>query len=305
MKALPAMPYGAVVKLERRASHEGMVSVRGNYSVPDTTSRRSFDVLVLAEEIRIFEDGAVVAIHAPLEGRGEKRLDPLSQARRLMPTRPARGTPDRDARRRSRRSSLARLLRRRRPPSWRSRRRPMSAPSVIERVKTPPVALKMPRALEILDVNPRSRRIRESRKGRPCNELGSQPTVYRRPARTFVLPAPRVQDGLTISPSPFRKQADSKARTDHVPDNGQVERMNRTIKDATVRRYHYDSNGQLVRHLDDFVAAYNFARRLKILNGLTPYEFICKRWTIEPKRFSLNPLQQMPGLNMLLRQKAA
>ena len=48
----------------------------------------------------------------------------------------------------------------------------MSAPSVIERVKTPPVALKMPRALEILDVNPRSRRIRESRKGRPCNELG-------------------------------------------------------------------------------------------------------------------------------------
>ena len=152
-------------------------------------------------------------------------------------------------------------------------------------------------------MNPRSRRIRESRKGRPCNELGSQPTVYRRPARTFVLPAPRVQDGLTISPSPFRKQADSKARTDHVPDNGQVERMNRTIKDATVKRYHYDSHDQLVRHLDDFVAAYNFARRLKTLNGLTPYEFICKRWTIEPERFSLNPLQQMPGLNMLLRRR--
>ena len=26
--------------------------------------------------IRIFEDGALVATHAPLEGRGEKRLDP-------------------------------------------------------------------------------------------------------------------------------------------------------------------------------------------------------------------------------------
>ena len=26
----------------------------------------------------------------------------------------------------------------------------------------------------------------------------------------------------------------------------------------------------------DFVAAYNFARRLKTLKGLTPYEFICK-----------------------------
>jgi hypothetical protein len=31
----------------------------------------------------------------------------------------------------------------------------------------------------------------------------------RRPARTFVLPAPRVPDGLTISPVPFRKQPDN------------------------------------------------------------------------------------------------
>jgi transposase InsO family protein len=113
-----------------------------------------------------------------------------------------------------------------------------------------------------------------------------------------VLPAPRVQDGLTISPSPFRKQADSKAPTDLIPDNGQVERMNRTIKDATVKRYPYQSHDQLVRHLADFLAAYNFARRLKTLNGLTPYEFVCKRWTTEPERFTLNPLQQTPGLNI-------
>ncbi|MCX7324846.1 MAG: IS481 family transposase, partial [Hyphomicrobiales bacterium] len=33
------------------------------------------------------------------------------------------------------------------------------------------------------------------------------------------------------------------------------------------------------------------------LKGLTPYEFICKRWTTEPQRFSVNPLQQIPGLN--------
>ncbi len=31
---------------------------------------------------------------------------------------------------------------------------------------------------------------------------------------------------------------------------------------------------------------------------LPPYEFICKRWTTEPDRFTLNPLQQMPGLNI-------
>ena len=73
--------------------------------------------------------------------------------------------------------------------------------------------------------------------------------------------------------------------------------MNRTIKDATVKRYHHESNGQLVRHLDDFVDAYNSARRLKTLKGLTPYELICKAWTSQPQRFKINPLQQMPGLH--------
>ncbi|MBB4000636.1 hypothetical protein GGR04_004516, partial [Aureimonas pseudogalii] len=47
----------------------------------------------------------------------------------------------------------------------------------------------------------------------------------------------------------------------------------------------------------DFIDAYNFARRLKTLKGLTPYEFICKKWTSEPERFKLDPIHQMPGLN--------
>ena len=79
--------------------------------------------------------------------------------------------------------------------------------------------------------------------------------------------------------------------------NGQVERMNRTIKDATVKRYHYHSQDQLRTHLADSLAAYNFARRLKTLNGLTPYEYICKIWTSKPERFILNPIHQMLGLN--------
>ncbi len=83
----------------------------------------------------------------------------------------------------------------------------------------------------------------------------------------------------------------------HPWTNGQVERMNRTIKEATVRRFHYDSHDQLQSHLADFIAAYNFGRRLKTLKGLSPVEFICKQWTIEPQRFRLNPLHQMPGLN--------
>ena len=83
----------------------------------------------------------------------------------------------------------------------------------------------------------------------------------------------------------------------HPWTNGQVERMNRTIKEATVKRFHYDSHRQLETHLADFINAYNFGRRLKTLKGLTPYEHICKIWTAEPQRFRLNPIQQMPGLN--------
>jgi len=86
-------------------------------------------------------------------------------------------------------------------------------------------------------------------------------------------------------------------RPRHPWTNGQVERMNRTLKEATVRRYHYETHDLLRHHLADFVTAYNFGRRLKTLKGLTPYEFICKRWLKEPKRFTLNPLHQMPGLN--------
>lgn len=35
----------------------------------------------------------------------------------------------------------------------------------------------------------------------------------------------------------------------HPWANGQVERMNKTIKDATVSRYHYNSYQQLKAHL--------------------------------------------------------
>ncbi|MDI1252154.1 IS3 family transposase, partial [Thermomonas sp.] len=66
---------------------------------------------------------------------------------------------------------------------------------------------------------------------------------------------------------------------------------------ATVKRYYYENHDQLRSHLADFVTAYNFARRLKTLKGLTPYEYICVRWTKEPQRFSVNPIHQSLGSN--------
>ncbi len=83
----------------------------------------------------------------------------------------------------------------------------------------------------------------------------------------------------------------------HPWTNGQVERMNRTIKEATVKRYHHDTHSQLETHITDFIAAYNHARRLKTLNGLTPFEYIGKIWTNDPDRFILNTNHHTPGLN--------
>ena len=87
------------------------------------------------------------------------------------------------------------------------------------------------------------------------------------------------------------------AKIRHPWTNGQVERMNRTIKEATVKRYHYDSHAQLTSHLHNFINAYNYGRRLKTLRTLTPYEYICTICQTEPETFTLNPHHQITGIN--------
>ena len=82
---------------------------------------------------------------------------------------------------------------------------------------------------------------------------------------------------------------------------GQVERMNRTIKEATVKKYYYQSHDELKKHLHTFLMAYNFAKRLKTLKELTVYEYICKRWTIEPERFTINPIHHTLGLKLIFQ----
>jgi hypothetical protein len=87
-------------------------------------------------------------------------------------------------------------------------------------------------------------------------------------------------------------------KPNHPWTNGQVERMNRTLKEATVRRYHCETHEALRAHLGIFLDAYNFARRLKTLRGLTPFEFISQIWTSEPHRFRLHPDHLIPGPNI-------
>lgn len=54
-----------------------MVSVGGNaYSVPDATRSRLVEVHSLADEVRIFENGELIAVHPVLERRKQRRVAP-------------------------------------------------------------------------------------------------------------------------------------------------------------------------------------------------------------------------------------
>jgi transposase len=76
LQALPSAPFDALLKLERRVSHDGLVSVGGNYySVPDRT-RRVVEVQQLPDVIRILDQGGIVAVHPVLEGRRQTRVVP-------------------------------------------------------------------------------------------------------------------------------------------------------------------------------------------------------------------------------------
>jgi hypothetical protein len=60
--------------------------------------------------------------------------------------------------------------------------------------------------------------------------------------------------------------------------------------------YHYESRDQLREHLAAFLAAYNFAKQLKTLRGLTPHGYVCKIWKDEPALFKNDPTQLTSGL---------
>ena len=75
----------------------------------------------------------------------------------------------------------------------------------------------------------------------------------------------------------------------HPWTNGQVERMNRSIKEETVKKYHYKTQEEMEKHLDTFISAYNCAKHLKSLNLKTPLEFLMQKFLKKPILFKRNP----------------
>lgn len=88
-----------------------------------------------------------------------------------------------------------------------------------------------------------------------------------------------------------------KTKIKHPWTNGQVERMNRTLKEATVNNFHYASHAELKQHLHAYLMAYNFAKRLKSLKGKTPWQFILNQWTIHQQYFIFDPNYFLLGSN--------
>lgn len=86
-------------------------------------------------------------------------------------------------------------------------------------------------------------------------------------------------------------------QVNHPWTNGQVGTHEPHLKEATVKRYHYNSHDELKLHMQAFLMAYNFAKRLKTLKGFTPYEYICKIWSEDPDKFIINPHHHTVGLN--------
>jgi hypothetical protein len=58
------------------------------------------------------------------------------------------------------------------------------------------------------------------------------------------------------------------------------------LKEAKVQRYHYQTTDELTEHPQAFLLAYNHAKPLNTLRGLTPHEFVCAQRQKNPTAFT-------------------
>ena len=83
----------------------------------------------------------------------------------------------------------------------------------------------------------------------------------------------------------------------HPWTNGQVERFNGTMKSSTTKKYFYTSMEQLQSHLDMFINAYNYAKRLRSLKYLTPHQKLLEYYKKNVMLFKRDPVKDVLGLD--------
>ena len=117
------------------------------------------------------------------------------------------------------------------------------------------------------------------------------PKYRRGPSRTWL--GPHIFDRVCID-----NAIDHKLTKPYHPwTNGQAERMNRTIKEATIKAFHYPDLAALKAHVLAFVCTYNFAKHLKALRWRTPFQAIVDAWARDPAPFKIDPRHLIPGPN--------
>ena len=75
-----------------------------------------------------------------------------------------------------------------------------------------------------------------------------------------------------------------------------MENMSHTLRGALNLNSSYQTTDELNQQLQTFLLAYNHTTRLKVLQGLTPHEFICSQWQNNPANFDCNPNHLPLGL---------
>jgi len=83
----------------------------------------------------------------------------------------------------------------------------------------------------------------------------------------------------------------------HPWTGGEAERMNRSIKEATTKAFHYPDLDALKAHVMAFVMAYKFAKYLRALEWRSPFQAAGDAWAKDPDIFNINPHHLIPAPN--------